>query len=108
MEKILLVIFCGIISPAVIIWCIKRQIQVSRQWKAAELKEYLKDLYKITCASCGGSGYEGYTLDGDPNGEICEHCDSFGYVWRCICPPRWLKHGCIWRHTEIEALKGKL
>ena len=38
MEKVVLIIFCGVIAPAAIIWSIKRQIQTNRQWREAVLE----------------------------------------------------------------------
>jgi len=67
----------------------------------------LDALNKVHCALCNGTGYEDYTKDGEPTGEFCENCESYGYYWRAICPPRWLKHGNIWRQSEIDELKTR-
>ena len=85
MSKIFCAIFCLFSLMALIIWAIREQIKQTRHWRSWELKDYLDDLYKITC----------------------KYCDSFGYVWRSTFPPRWLKHGNTWRQTEVEALKDK-
>jgi len=93
------------ISIIVIPWAIRVQIKRNRCWRDLELKQYLEDLYKISCRYCNGTGYEGFTIDGEPT-QFCEHCEGYGFVWRSICPPRWLKHGPIWRQSEIDSLKG--
>jgi hypothetical protein len=107
MENVLVAILI-ILAIVCIPFAIREQIKRNRWWKNNELKFYLDDLYKMRCGYCDGSGYEAYTKDGEPTGEICEYCESFGFVWRAICPPKWLKHGNIWRQSEIESLKLKI
>lgn len=103
--KIILVLYLGAVV-IFMIWAIREQCRRVRQWRRWDLEQYLRDIYKIPCKYCEGTGYEGYTLDGEPTGEICEHCDSYGYLWRATFPPRWLKHGNVWRQTEIEELQA--
>ena len=103
-DKILWIIFC-LTSTSFCIWAFKHHLKQIKRWRIHELKQYLDDCYKTPCKSCDGSGYEGYTFDGDPTGEICEDCESHGFVWRAICPPRWLKHNPIWRQSEFEQLQ---
>lgn len=69
-----------------------------------DLKEYIDGLHKAICPFCAGSGYESYNQEGEPTGEFCEHCESYGFLWRAINPPRWLKHGNVWRQSEFEKL----
>lgn len=101
MEKLLCIIYL-ICAPVFIVWAIREQLRRNKQWRLWELKGYLDNCYKIPCSYCKGTGYEGYTLDGEPTGEFCESCESYGFVWCAIYPPRWLKHGNIWRQSEFE------
>ena len=107
MENVLVVIIV-LLAVACIPWAIREQIRRNRWWKNTELKFYIDNLYKTTCGYCDGTGYEGYTKEGEPIGEFCEHCESFGYIWRAICPPRWLKHSNTWRESEVEVLRRKI
>lgn len=93
--------------PVFVVWAFREQIRRNRRWRLLELKFYLDDLYKMTCEYCKGTGYDGYTSDGEPNGEICEHCDSYGFVWRAGFPPEWLKHSNTWRQSEVDKLQQK-
>ena len=93
--------------PFFLVWAIKEQIRRNWKWRLWELRDYVGHCYKIQCPQCNGTGCESYTLDGEPTGEFCEDCDSYGYMWRAICPPRWLKHGNTWRQSEFEELQRK-
>ena len=87
------------------IWAIRAELKRNRKRRRRELQDYVDRCYHIKCLDCEGTGYEGYALDGEPTGEFCEKCESYGFLWRSICPPRWLKHGCIWRQSEFEKLQ---
>lgn len=107
-EKIFWFVVCLLIPVVVCVWAIKEQFRRNRWWRSINLEQYLGDCYKVQCPICVGTGYEGYTDDGEPAGEICENCESHGYLWRAICPPRWLKHGNTWRQSEYENLQRML
>lgn len=105
-ATIVSILIAGTVIP-LCIWAFRVQIRICRKMRLWELENYIEDLYKIPCSPCYGDGYEGYTLEGEPTGEICEVCDSYGYLWRSICPPRWLKHSAIWREPEVGKLRLK-
>lgn len=107
MENVLVVVLI-FFAVTCIPFVIREQIKRNRWWRNSELKSYVDNLYKMTCNYCDGSGYEGYTKEGEPTGEFCEHCESHGFVWRAICPPRFLKHGNIWRQSEYDGLHKKI
>jgi len=94
-----------IVLPFFIFWAVRKQIRRTKRWRKWEVRFYLKDIYKVPCPNCKGSGYESYTPDGEPNGEICEPCDSYGYFWKAISPPKFLKHKNTWTQTEIDKLR---
>lgn len=108
MENVLVATII-ILAVTCIPFAIREQIRRNRWWRNYELKFYIDNLYKMDCTFCNSTGYEGYTKEGEPTGEFCEHCESFGFVWRAICPPRYLKHSNTWRQSEYEGLcKGRL
>lgn len=107
MENVLVVVLV-LFAVTCIPFAIREQIKRNRWWRNSELKFYVDNLYKMTCSYCDGTGYEDYTKEGEPTGEFCEHCDSHGFVWRAICPPRFLKHGNTWRQSEYDELHKKI
>ena len=107
MENAIVVVII-VLAVSCIPFAIREQIRRNRWWKNKEIEFYLDNLYKRNCTYCDGAGYEGYTKEGEPTGEICEHCESFGFVWRAICPPRFLKHSNTWRQSEYDELCKKI
>jgi len=107
MKIALIVFWVGVV--ALIVYAIRLAIKRKCWWHEAELRIYIDDLFETACPHCFGTGYESYTRCGEPTGEFCESCESYGYVWRTYsAPPRWLKHGPMWTESEKLALEIEL
>ena len=80
-----------VVYAAVMVYIFRLVIQRLRKFKAWELESYVKELRKIPCSPCKGSGGI-WAKDGELI-DICEECESYGHLW-AYCGfylPRWIR-----------------